>query len=438
MTAVLAGACVCGCGAADRERADVTPWQYVRLAGHLAQDGPVLSGDEVLVGSTRRGQAAVTAYPVAGGSGRLLHVPGSEDSVADVAASEQAVAVETATYVALNAGSEGGSSGDRVPAAFGPPSGPLGRFPEYPDWIGVAGPFVLSFELAETEEGHARLTRWDVSAPSSAPRELPLPPGASAFVEANGGFAAVFVGRQPRTAVVVMDVGTGAEVYRVPAEGYEWGLAPDGRLVALQAAKGGARIVTATPADHTLRTIATAPLATQRFSAGPAGAIVARLAANGLAQLVLVGYDGSARALTPPLNGLDDVDADATHVTFNAGHCVFAGPIPAGDPGPAPRDACFDAHASTDSKWAGGRDQIGAGALRVRLLCQVPLRARCRTRLRLRGPGFTVNRRVAIGPGPHVVSIPIPSRRRRAARRSGMTLTEFDHGRATDGMVIPQ
>ncbi|HTE62700.1 MAG TPA: hypothetical protein VK631_20250, partial [Solirubrobacteraceae bacterium] len=442
--AVLAGAWLVGCGGDDSKQAAVTPWSFVQLAAHSAQDEPVLAGDEVIVGFTRRGQAALKAYPVAGGAGRLLSVPGSEESVIDLAASGQAVAVDTVTLIPATAAAESSAARNAVPAAFGPRSGPLERFPFHPDELAVAGSFALAFEFVDPDKGPSRLTRWDTSSPASAPRELRVPAGVSGVVDASGDYVAVFLRDEPDSQVVVMDVRSGSEVYRVPADGYAWSLAPDGRLVAARRAEGAPRIITATPQEPALREIARVPLAAPRVSAAPTGAIVARLAANGLAQLALVGYDGydgydgSVRLLSPPLNNIDDFDFDGTHVTFNAGHCVFTGTLPAGDPGPAPRDACFDASASIDSGWMDRNAQVSGAVLRVGLRCVAPVRARCRTRLRLRGPGFTADRRVKIGPGFHVAWIPIPARHRKAAWRTGMGLSAFERGRVTAGMVIPQ
>lgn len=131
-------------------------------------EGPVLAGDRVLVGTTRRGRAVVRVLGLDGSAHQVLRVPDAERTVLDMAASEQAVAVITATAVPLSAA---GRSSRGVPAAFGSLAGPLRGFPVYPDDLAVSGPLVVAFGA------HARdrvLVR-DVTAPDAPARELPVP-----------------------------------------------------------------------------------------------------------------------------------------------------------------------------------------------------------------------------------------------------------------------
>jgi hypothetical protein len=138
------GSVVAGCGAVSSTEPSGSPWAFVRIAGNPALGGPVFAGDEVLVGSTRRGRAMLTAFSPAGAA-RALSLPGSEASVSQLEASERAVAVTTGTSIATGAAAER-SRGSVVPAGVGPRSGPLRTFSDVPAGVAVAGPYVLAFE----------------------------------------------------------------------------------------------------------------------------------------------------------------------------------------------------------------------------------------------------------------------------------------------------
>jgi hypothetical protein len=322
-----------------------------------------------------------------------------------------------------------------VPAAFGPRAGPLVPFAKFPTAVAVAGRYVLSFE--STRGGGRRLMARDVTGSSGSPRELALPAGAVDILDASGDYVAFFVGAVPNASIVVLDVRTGAEVYRVPALVIGWGLGPDGRVVLLQRRANRVRVVTATPANPTLRAITTTRLAAPRVSVAPAGILLARTAPGELGELVFVGYDGTTRALTPALNGIREFDFDGRQLAFTAGRCVFAGDLPTGTPGPAPRDRCFNLPAQLDFAFLDRKAQSSGAALQVRLTCTAPPHARCPARLRLRGPSFTVRRAVKIVPGGQVISIAIPRQHRDAAWQTGMTLETRENGRSSSGTVIP-
>jgi hypothetical protein len=379
----------------------------------------------------------LTAFSPAGAA-RALSLPGSEASVSQLEASERAVAVTTGTSIATGAAAER-SRGSVVPAGFGPRSGPLRTFSDVPGaGVAVAGPYVLAFEDAPGDPERQRLTVRNVETPDGPVREIPVPAGGGAgILEANGDYAAFLVASNPNARIVVVDVRTEAEVYRVPALVSDWGPGPDGRVVLVEHVKGAARIVTATPQDPGRRELTRMRLATPRVAGTPNGAALVRAVPNGLGQIVLAGYDGSVRPLTAALNAVNEFDFDGTRLAFNAGHCVFVGPIPAGAPALAPRDACFNLPAQLDFGWMDRKAQVGGRAVRVGLRCQAPPRAHCPARLRLRGPGFTVRRRYTIAPGLRAVSIRIPAESRDAAWRTGMTLETREHGRSSAGTVIP-
>jgi hypothetical protein len=311
------------------------------------------------------------------------------------------------------------------------------QFDVLPAGVAVAGPYVLAFENLRGDGKGVRLTARNVEEPGAPVRPIPLPAGAvTGILDAAGDYAAIFAGTFPDSRIVVVDVRTGAEVYRVRARVVGWGLGPDGRVVLLERGKGGARVVTATPGAPARRELTRMRLATPRVSVTPNGAAVVRAVGNGLGEIVLVGYDGSVRPLTPALNYVNELDLDGSRLAFNAGNCVFAGPIPAGPPADAPRDPCFDVQASLDFPWMDRRAQTRGRALNVGLRCEAPPRARCPASLRLSGPGFIVRRRVRIPPGLHAVRVRIPARHRRAAWREGMYLVTLERGRTSSGAAI--
>jgi hypothetical protein len=398
---------------------------YARIAtGPLATaEGPVLAGQQVLVASSQRRRAVVRVVGLDGRPRHVLAVPHARRTVIDLAGSEQAVAVLTGTVTAL-------SSARRVPAGFGPLAGPLRAFPAEPTDIGVAGPLVVAFDFDDPDP----ILVWDVTAPAAAPRAIAMP-DANIFGAAAGRYVAVLAGRDPRTAVAVVDLLTGREVYRVPTRGLQdEAIGPDGRVVLLEHARGGVRVVTATPADPARREVARMPVYVPRLAVAESGVAVVRKAPGGLARIVIVGFDGSQRAVTPALNGIHTLDYDGTRLAFTAGRCVFAGPIPAGPPGAAPRDPCFVAPASLDFGRLGRIGQRGGRRLRVPLTCTVPTGTRCTVELRVVGRGFTVRRRTRIPPGRHIVRVRIPA----GAWQHRMTLETIERGRPSAGATIPQ
>jgi hypothetical protein len=278
---------------------------------------------------------------------------------------------------------------------------------------------------------------WDVNTPDAPPRRISVP--SRAFVaDAAGHYVAMLV-PAPSRQVVVLDLRSEREVFRVPVQRpLEAAIGPDGRMVVLERAAGGTRIVTATPAEPARHEVARMPLSAPRASVTESGVAVVRTAPGGLAQIVVVGYDGSQRPVTPALNGIRELDYDGARLAFTAGRCVFAGPIPAGQPGAAPGDPCLIEAASLDFRRLDRFGQRSGWRLRVPLTCTVPPGTHCTAHLRLAGPGFVVHRRTRIGPGRHVIHIRIPAAHRGAAWRKGMTLETLERGRASSGAVIPR
>jgi hypothetical protein len=102
----------------------------------------------------------------------------------------------------------------------------------------------------------------------------------------------------------------------------------------------GLRLVTAAPGE-TRHEFARMKLSHYRVAASETGVAVVRRAPHRLAQLVVVGYDGSVKAVTPALNDIEMLDLEGDRLAFTAGRCVFAGLVPAQPVAAAPRDPCF-------------------------------------------------------------------------------------------------
>jgi hypothetical protein len=190
--------------------ADQTPspgFGYTRIAKEVVTtgEGPVLAGDQVLVGTTRRGRAVVQVFGLDGRLRQVLRLPHARRTITDMAASDQAVAVITTTIVALS-----DSLARRVPAAFGPLAGPLRAFPSQPSDVDVSGSLVVAFDYDEPDPVRV----WDVNAPDAPARELALP-GANLLTGVAGNYVAVLSGHPPRTQVIVFDLLGGGEAYRV-------------------------------------------------------------------------------------------------------------------------------------------------------------------------------------------------------------------------------
>ena len=199
----------------------------------------------------------------------------------------------------------------------------------------------------------------------------------------------------------------------------------------------GLRLVVAAP-GATRHELARIKLAHYRVAAADSGVAVVRRAPGRLAQLVVVGYDGSKRAVTPALNDIGAPDLDGDRLAFTAGRCVFAGPLPAQRAAAAPRDACFGEPAVLSFRRLDRIDQRGGSRLWVPLTCTVPPRNRCSVHLRLHGPGFTVHKRTRIRPGRRIVNVPIPAAHRRAAWRNGMQLVTIEQGQHSAGAAVPR
>jgi hypothetical protein len=278
-----------------------------------------------------------------------------------------------------------------------------------------------------------RLVVRDVAAGGAEVLRVPLPAGAF-DVRAAGGFAAVFA----RGHIVVLDLATGAERYRVPAQIVDWGLGSDGRVVVMPVWADVETILTATPEDTGLRPLVRVDIVSPRVAVARDSIAVIRRARGGLARVVIAGLDGSVRTVTPAFARMNELAYDGTTLAFNAGLCVYALRVDGAPPGRAPDDGCSDIGATLDFRRFDRIGQRSGAAVRVPLRCVGPPVARCPLRVTLRGPGFVTRRRFRIRPGLHVVRMPIPSGLRERAWREGMRLATRDREGGQAGAALPR
>jgi hypothetical protein len=130
--------------------------------------------------------------------------------------------------------------------------------------------------------------------------------------------------------IVVRSVATGREVYRVrPGSASNWRMLSGGRLLVLTPAGGHTyRVSLASPGAPRLRGIRSLGLVNADIAV--AGGEIALLHgdARALGEVALMGFDGRLRAITPLVQGLEEVEYDGRTVVFTVGSCVFAGPVP--------------------------------------------------------------------------------------------------------------
>ena len=166
---------------------------------------------EVTTGTTSSPIDAFSAFGLDGEIRDLLPL-GREGGVFAVDASAQAVAAIT---------SRGGW--------FGPPAGPLTLVPDDLAGVAVSGSKVLVLE--GTPHREAIVVR-DL-ATGSVPKLVARPGESPTELKAAGPYVAVVINHEAEnSAIVVYEIATGREVYRLatgPVNGYDLG--PDGRIV---------------------------------------------------------------------------------------------------------------------------------------------------------------------------------------------------------------
>jgi hypothetical protein len=338
-----------------------------------------VAGDEVLAGVTTDEMKGVIAYGLAGGTRTLL--PLGREGGAAVDASPQALIAATS----------------RGPW-FGPPSGPLTLIPDDISGLAATGTTVL------TLEGRAKkpaLIARDL-ATGAVPKLVARPGGFPVELRAAGPSVSVVVDHeQADSAIVVYEIATGREVYRLatgPVNGYDLG--PDGRIVFAADARRRTPIQTATPAAPRLRTIARLPVLPYLALGGDKIALARR---GAVSQLILLDLDGTAQTVSGPIGRVTSLAYDGTSLAFIAGHCLYGG---TGPTGPATDDGCFDQTPRANRFRIKGRRAIAP------VKCRVPPGAHCRGVVRLIYGERTVlaRRRLNLTAGDYVVRMRIKRR----------------------------
>jgi hypothetical protein len=345
-----------------------------------------VAGDEVFAGITTDELTGLNAYGLAGGTRTL--VPLGRDGYGSVDASPQAVVAWTS----------------RGPW-FGPPAGPLSLIPDDVQSVAATGSTVLTLE---GRPRNAVLIARDLAA-GATPRLVVRPGRDPAELRAAGPYVAVVVDHEALTSrIVVYEIATGREVFRLPAypvNGYDVG--PDGRIVLTgDRMRGRVPIETATPAAPALRTIATLRVLPYVALAGDKIALARR---GAVSRLMLLGLDGTRETVSGPIGPVSSIAYDGTTLAFVAGHCLYGG---TGPTGPVTSDGCFDVVPRAHRFRLRGRRAT------VPVTCRVPAGAHCRGVLRLIYPERTVlaRRRLDLTPGDYAVRLRVKRRDLHRAR----------------------
>ena len=235
--------------------------------------------------------------------------------------------------------------GALTPRGFwlGPFAGPLVRRAEIPVDVAVSGSTVLTLE---GEQSHEAIVARDLAA-GGAPRQVVHPPDRDpSQLHAAGPYVSVVINHEAEnSALLVYEIATGRLVYRLetgPVNGYDLG--PDGRIVLVGGTNGRVPIMTATPAQPQLRTIA-------RLRVMPyialGGAEIALAQNRSVSRMLLLNLDGTHRVVSGPIGPVSSLAYDGATLAFAAGHCLYGG---TGARGPATDDGCFD-QAPVSYRW---------------------------------------------------------------------------------------
>jgi hypothetical protein len=285
---------------------------------------------------------------------------------------------------------------------FGPLAGPLTRGADDVASVAVTGTTVLTLE-DDAIVAHTGAAQRIVARLGQDP----------ALLQAAGPYVAAVIKHEAEdSAIVVYEVATGREVYRLttgPADGYDLG--PDGRIVFVDTTLGRAVVKTATPADPTLRTIARLR-ATPYIAFADDEIVLARSGA--VSRIIRVRLDGTRENASGPIGRITSLAYDGTTIAFTAGRCLYGGTGPLG---PVTDDGCFDTRPRLHKYRLRGRRLV------VPVTCKVPPGAHCVGRLRLRLHGRTLaHHRLRLAPGEHRVRMRIPRRHAKLARNHAIEL----------------
>jgi hypothetical protein len=289
------------------------PFPYQRLAQGPSEDVLAVPGGTVYASGTTRTSVMAYRPPAA----PLTFALPSRVQVVDwLVAGTNGVAAITGAYP--------------YRLYYGPPGGPLRVLKRKVVTAAVTGSTLVTLEGAYDRE-------WIVARklPDGKPRRVARPGRGLRYMLAAGHYVSVELGK----ALIVLDLRTGREVYRVrPRVMSAYRLATDGRLAIVD--PEFERIQTATPARPKLRTIAKLlPFSYPLALAGDEIVFVQTLSRS-TGRIVLLKPDGSRRALTPRMP-ISNLAYDGRTLAFISGTCLFAGPPTTELPATPPPADCY-------------------------------------------------------------------------------------------------
>jgi hypothetical protein len=283
--------------------------------------GPVVAGDRVLWGERGRSEFRLRSVPLAGGRPVTVFrrpVEGEDPGwlALDASASRAAFAVEPG------------------PALAGPPGGPFAPVADRALRVDVAGDAVVTAEAN-------RVVAHRPGLPAA-----PLAPPAGAR---PGGFVAegrlIAFSLRPR-GVVVTELGTGAERYRVPTGAAAFDLQADGKLATFT----GTAVAWASPAEPRLhrirvgRRVDDVRMAANRLVVRVRGPQVPT-GGTGVSvdHLRRVGLRGRSARVTPRTVSLRGFDYDGRALAWSANGCILVSDLRGPPPAAVPPGPCFRA-----------------------------------------------------------------------------------------------
>jgi outer membrane protein assembly factor BamB len=286
---------------------------YRRLAQGPSEDVLAVHGGVVYAsGSTR---TSVMAYPPSGAP-LTFQLPHKVQVVDWLVAGAKGLAAITGGYP--------------YRLFYGPPRGPLRLLRRKVVTAAVAGSKLVTLEGAYGRE-------WIVTRDlgGGKPRRLARPGHDLRYMLAAGHYVSVELGK----ALIVLDLRTGREVYRVrPRSMSAYRLATDGRIAIVDSEYE--RIQTATRSRPKLRTIANVLPSGYPLAIHGDEIVFVESLSRSTGRIVLLKPDGSRRALTPRMP-ISNLAYDGKTLAFISGTCLFAGPPPAQPPETPPPADCY-------------------------------------------------------------------------------------------------
>jgi hypothetical protein len=289
------------------------PFPYQRLAQGPSEDVLAVQNGRVYASGVTR--TSVVGYPLTGAP-LTFELPKKVQVVDWLVAGRRGIAALT------------GASPYRL--YYGPPTGPLRVLKRKVVTAAIAGSKLVTLEGAYDRE-------WIVTRDlrGGTPRRVARPGRDLTYMLAAGHYVSVHSGR----ALVVLDLRTGREVYRVrPRSMSAYRLAADGRIAIVDGEFE--RIQTATPAQPKLRTIANVLPFSYPLAIHDDEIVFVETLSRSTGRILSLKPDGTRRALTPRMP-ISNLAYDGKTLAFISGICVFAGPPPAQVPDTPPPADCY-------------------------------------------------------------------------------------------------